>query len=188
MTNALVTTMFILATTFSLAQERVLYHAGYASASFPVLTKWNVGPAAHYPILIRETIDSLNRVVEIAFMHEGHICHDFECGEASIVTYQYTSTSIIEQLWFDIGKLMSADGCDAPCRVVYHLDKRARIISEDMSSLIQDTISTLRNVVPSKAIWYFNYSSAKMNGVDPKVAPGIPSRPKFEATPIELRP
>ena len=100
------------------AQEKIVYHSFYSTASDPKLTRWNVEVDTLKDLYIRELVDSEGRVTELKFMH-GQKIVSFTVFNPSIIKFRYNADSIIEiRLYADGFKLNGAEA-GIPYKIIY---------------------------------------------------------------------
>ena len=166
---------------------QVRYHAFEPTASEPVLTKWNLDKPDSARWFIKETIDAKNRVAELAFFDRKGLFDGFTCFEPSIITFSYSRDKIVQRCWYANHKPMRADECDVSYKTIFHLNNHNEILWADRYYLIGDSDIVRKDTIFIKSIWYFYYSSAKMDGINPLAAPGINAEDETGLIPIKLK-
>lgn len=99
--------------------ERILFHEFSPTASSWNVEKWNIDEKTS-GYLIRETVDSKNRVIKLEFLKDKKVITNRICYLPTVVEYQYYSDKIIEKLYIN-GKPMEATECEMHYKAVYHL-------------------------------------------------------------------
>jgi hypothetical protein len=177
-------TTLILTTLINLlfGQEAVVYHSYHETASSWDIDDWNVPDTTNNRWLLKETSDSLGRVVLLEFLDNGqpagHLCY-----LANRVTFEYKDDRIIETLYSGDEELLATD-CEMPYRTVYYLDSVGYILKAenfakyDLTGLRPSEIDQWKTWVPeyklrtieeekSLQVDYYYYSYFKMAGIYP---------------------
>ncbi len=105
------------------AQNRVVYHSFYSTASEAKLVKWMVHPDTLKDLYIKETINNNNQVIELKFMHGQEIAQ-FTCFEPSIIRFEYEENKIIETRFYADDSKLNFIECREPYKIVYNLKDR----------------------------------------------------------------
>lgn len=103
------------------AQEKIVYHKIYTGATDTrpvVIDLWNVSEGEK---LIRETVDTNNRVVKLEFLRNGALSGQGRFPIARI-TYEYDGNKIIETAYDESEQRIYVDKHAAHYQSIYHLD------------------------------------------------------------------
>lgn len=177
----------ILGVTFinCLAQDTVVSHAFYSTASSPKLVDWKIASDSLAICQIRETIDEKGRVVELRFMCGSELAK-FTCFEPSIIKFEYVENKIIELRYHDENVQMNYVECGMAYKTIYTVQDGSLVNcvdfydyepylttlahefgAEELAELKQKAQENKEGVLrPCDIIPGFVYSSAKFGGVN----------------------
>ena len=122
----IITIILLTLTGLTQGQNKVLYHSYSPTASSWDIIEWNVSDTSDNKWLLKETLDSQGRVVELEFLKDGNLIDDPLCYLANRVIFEYNENQIIETLYHSNQQLLATD-CEMHYRTIYHLDKNGFI-------------------------------------------------------------
>ena len=173
----------VLTPTCIYGQSTTLFHEFSPTASGWDVIEWNVKDTAGKTLLIKETVDSLNRVIELEFLNSGMLYTGQLCYLANRVTFDYIGNTIVEKTYSG-NKALLGNPCQNYHKKVYFLDSQ-RFITKiemyaefdfiDMDSVeISDfkaSFSDFEILFQDSSIYfrvdYYYHSFAKLNGIYP---------------------
>jgi hypothetical protein len=160
---------------------KVKYHKWQPTASRPKLIKWNIELTTNTKNILKETIDSNGRVVELMFLQNNKIFDGFTAFEAPIIRYKYKDNKIFETLYDEDLNPFYGLEAGVPTLTVYFLNKNNIIDScetefylPDFEFAYNDSITVMNSIREMKnnkscdLIYLYFYSSAKYKGKMPK--------------------
>ena len=165
------------------SQNAIYYHTYSPTASSWDIIQWNVSDKSNHKWILKETMDTYGRVIELEFLKDGKLIEDPLCYLANRVVFEYYENRIIETLYQGNEELLATD-CEMYFRTVYHLNKENYIIKKelfakyDLEGADEQVKANWREWVPEYKIIvdspeerfqieYYYHSFAKMNGIYP---------------------
>lgn len=180
--NAIVTILLILPIIIY-GQSTTLYHEFQPTASGWDVVEWNVKDTSGKTFLIKETVDSSNRVAELQFLCNGNLISDHLCYLPNRVTFEYIENTIVEKA-FSGDKPLLGYPCENYHKSIYYLDSQNIIIKIEREAIVEyadsgsSEIRTFEDNFPFHiALYpdsseflrldYYFYSFAKLDGLYP---------------------
>ena len=179
----IITILLLTFTGLTQGQIKVLYHSYSPTSSSWDIVEWNVFDTSTKKWILKETLDSQGRVIELEFLKDGKLVDDPLCYLANRVTFEYNKNQIIETLYHFDQQLFATD-CEMHYRTIYHLDKngfiskRETFAKYDFDEIEESKIEQWKEWVPEHSVVtdslginlqvdYYYHSFAKMNGFYP---------------------
>ena len=117
---------------------KVVYHEYSPTSSDYDIIRWNVKDTIGLIWVLKETTDTLGRVIELEFLKNGEIIDDNLCYLPNTITYSYTDNTIIETNYMDYEPMMFND-CENVYKCIYHLAENDFIVKTESHSLLDTT-------------------------------------------------
>jgi hypothetical protein len=160
-------------------KRKILYHEYRPTSSSWDIIEWNIKNPSKKQFVLKEIVDSLERVESLEFLMDGEIISPTLCYLANKITYKYEQNIIIEKLYHSENELLATD-CESWFKSTYHLDNIGKIerierfSKYDFSKMDSIEIQKWKNewapeyreVKPDSIklfVDYYYYSFAKMN-------------------------
>ncbi len=164
------------------AQKPKYYHNFKPSDSHIILTSWRVGFNNIGDYYIIESNDSLNRVMELRFMHIDNL-YESDCYNVSIIRFEYTQDTIIQYNMLNDSTYSAGIECGNPAKLIYILHNNEVINSIsyiDLSIYLKGNLELEENfrhqleidneknkngtLEDFSIVWGYIYSSTKYKG------------------------
>jgi len=173
----------LIAFCFLNANNNIYYHKLRLSDSSPVVEKWNVNVNDVGKYYVIETVDSLNRVIELRFIKDGKLFLQ-SCYVTPIIKYEYKNDDIITYFYKNENELRTELECGDFQKTIYYIENNEIINCKNyitdlyfLNSL--DTTKTENKEYYNYMLQYkngkieecfgisgFSYSLKKLNGKD----------------------
>ncbi len=118
------------------AQNLSYYHNFRPTDSHVILTSWRVDFDDIEDYYIVETIDVLNRVIELRLMHYDDL-YESGCYDVSIIRFEYKQDTIIQYNMVNDSMFLAGIECGYPAKLIYIL--QGNEIIECISFIDYDT-------------------------------------------------
>ncbi|MFD0975400.1 hypothetical protein [Salinimicrobium gaetbulicola] len=164
-------------------QEKIIFHEFSPTASSWNILKWNIKNQNEKRWVVKETVDSIGRVIKLEFLKDGEIIPDPLCYLASKVTFEYKQNQVIERLYHDNNEILATE-CENWFKSIYHLNSQNKIEKIERFSKYDFTNIDSTKIEKWKTDWapeyiietpdssmlqieYYYHSFAKMGGIYP---------------------
>jgi len=113
----------------SFGQTKQVFHKFYETASDIHISEWNIDKENLPLAYVQETVDSINRVIELKFFTNKSLKYEHLCYISVWIKYEYPDENTIIEYYLDSNGEENAEfECDMPSKTIFKLSKDKRKI------------------------------------------------------------
>ena len=165
--------------------QKTVFHKYYETESDYHISQWKINKNKLPNWYLQETVDSVNRVIELKLFNNGRVEDNNLCYLHTWIKYEYPNdTTIIEYYLNSSGEEDAVFECDMPSKTIFFLSKDKRTILKTISEYNFDeefylqngwTGEELKKVIDKlksedgtdRFVSYYKMSYYKLNGIFP---------------------